>query len=115
MANKNKSGKSRSRKTEKLNSQNAQSVANRGMNAAYSQAHGVLERDENGNWREGRGYSRSVTGKMSTNGRTAGGLTWAQTQKDDNGNKVRQSGRSKMASRRQRYYDVRVGLGLSGG
>lgn len=69
-------------------------------------------------WNEKRNvktYTRSATGRMSTNGRTAGGDTWAFTQKDSAGNKIRQSGRSKLASRRQRYYDVRVGLGLAGG
>ncbi len=62
-----------------------------------------------------RTYTSSRRGRMSTNGSRAGGSTWTMTQKDENGNTVRQSGRSKMASRRQRYYDVRVGLGLAGG
>lgn len=60
-------------------------------------------------------YTSSARGRMSTNGRTAGGSTWTFTQKDDDGNKIRQSGRSKIATRRQRYYDIRVGLGLAGG
>lgn len=60
-------------------------------------------------------YTSSRHGRMSTNGRTAGGSTWTFTQKDSDGNKIRQSGRSGIAIRRQRYYDVRVGLGLSGG
>lgn len=60
-------------------------------------------------------YTSSRSGKLSTNGRTAGGETWTMTQKDDDGNTIRQSGRNKMASRRQRYYDVRVGLGMAGG
>lgn len=69
-------------------------------------------------WRDNRKvstYTSSKSGRMSTDGRSAGGTTWTFTQKDNDGNKVRQSGRSKMATRRQRYYDVRVGLGLSGG
>lgn len=60
-------------------------------------------------------YTSSKNGRLSTNGRTAGGATWTFTAKDDDGNKLRQSGRSQVASRRQRYYDVRVGLGMSGG
>ena len=56
-------------------------------------------------------YTRSASGKMSVNGQTAGGNTWTFSDKD----RGRQSGRSQMASRRQRYYDVRVGLGLAGG
>jgi len=64
-------------------------------------------------WREGREVqtvTRSASGKMSANGRTAGGETWTFTNKDDEGNKVRQSGRSTVSNRRQRYYDVRVGM-----
>lgn len=60
-------------------------------------------------------YTSSTNGRMSTNGRTAGGSTWTFTDKDSDGNTVRQSGRNKIATRRQRYYDVRVGLGLAGG
>ena len=56
-------------------------------------------------------YTKSSTGKMSVNGRTAGGRTWTFSDKENG----RQSGRSSMASRRQRYYDVRKGLGLVGG
>ena len=60
--------------------------------------------------------SSSARGRMAVEGSTrAGGNTWTFTQKDDNGNTVRQSGRSQTATRRQRYYDVRVGLGLMGG
>lgn len=65
-------------------------------------------------WNENRNvatYTRTASGRMSVNGRTAGGRTWTFTDKENG----RQSGRSKMASRRQRYYDVRVGLGLAGG
>ncbi len=60
-------------------------------------------------------YTSSKQGRLSTNGRTAGGSTWTFTQKDSDGNKIRQSGRRSVATRRQRYYDVRVGLGMSGG
>lgn len=51
------------------------------------------------------------SGRMSVDGKTAGGYTHAFTDKENG----RQSGRSKIASRRQRYYDIRIGLGLSGG
>lgn len=60
-------------------------------------------------------YTSSKNGRMSVDGKKAGGSTWTFTQKDGEGNTVRQSGRSKVATRRQRYYDVRVGLGMSGG
>ena len=56
-------------------------------------------------------YTRSATGRMSTNGQTAGGSTWTFSDRENG----RQSGRSTMASRRQRYYDVRRGLGMVGG
>lgn len=65
-------------------------------------------------WAENRNvstYTSTKSGKMSTNGRTAGGSTWTFTDKE----RGRQSGRSKMATRRKRYYDIRVGLGLAGG
>lgn len=55
-------------------------------------------------------YTRSRNGAMSTNGRTAGGSTWTYTNRDMDGNFVRQSGRSSIATRRQRNYDTRVGL-----
>lgn len=57
----------------------------------------------------------SATGRLSEDGRTAGGKTWTMTAKDENGNTIAQSGRNHTATRRQRYYDVRVGLGLAGG
>lgn len=60
-------------------------------------------------------YTSSKHGRMSDNGNTAGGSTWTMTAKDADGNKIAQSGRNKIATRRQRYYDVRVGLGLAGG
>ena len=56
-------------------------------------------------------YTSSATGKMSTNGRTAGGSTQAFSR--SRGGKLGRRGN--LATRRQRYYDVRVGLGLSGG
>ena len=99
------------RKKEYLNSQNAQSVANRDRFAAFSQSHGVLEKSDDGKWKEGAGYTRTASGRMSVDGKRAGGSTWTFTDKD----KGRQSGRSQIASRRQRYYDVRVGLGMAGG
>ena len=52
-------------------------------------------------------YTRSATGKMSANGNTAGGSTWAFTERDDNGNLVRQSGRNKIANRNTRYQETR--------
>lgn len=103
--------RTRTRRKEYLNSQNAQSVANRGLNAAFTQANGQLVRDANGKWSQGAGYTRSARGRMSTNGATAGGSTWTFTDKD----RGRQSGRSQIATRRQRYYDVRKGLGMVGG
>lgn len=60
-------------------------------------------------------YTSSKTGRMSTNGRTAGGLTHSFTAKDADGNTIQQSGRKGLATRRQRYYDIRVGLNLAGG
>ena len=51
-------------------------------------------------------YTRSKSGKLSAGGGKAGGLTWTMTDKDNG----RQSGRSKLANRRQRDYDVRKGL-----
>lgn len=110
------------RKTEYLNSTNAQGVANRGMNAAFSQASGYLVKNQDtGKWEDGGGYTSTKSGRLSIDGRRAGGLTHAQTPKNDDGSpvmkngKARQSGRSGLATRRQRYYDVRVGLSLSGG
>lgn len=111
------------RKKEYLNTSNAQSVANRGLNAAFSQSNGWLRKNEQtGKWEEGGAYTSSKRGRMSTNGSTAGGSTWTFTPKNSDGSPVlkkdgtaRQSGRSQIASRRQRYYDVRVGLGMVGG
>lgn len=60
-------------------------------------------------------YTSTRSGRMSTNGRTAGGSTWTFTRKGTDGQTLNQSGRNKLASRRQRYYDVRLGLGLAGG
>ena len=101
----------RRKKLEYLNSQNAQEVANRGLNAAFTQARGILQKGEDGKWTENGGYTSSKRGRLSTNGKTAGGSTWTFSDKD----KGRQSGRSQIATRRQRYYDVRVGLGMAGG
>lgn len=75
----------------------------------------ALNKDAWANKQKVQTYTSSKQGRLSDNGRTAGGSTWTFTKKDDDGNKVRQSGRSQVATRRQRYYDVRVGLGLSGG
>ena len=55
-------------------------------------------------------YTRSRTGAMSVNGTTAGGSTWTFSQRDDEGNKVRQSGRSQISDRQTRYRDVRSGF-----
>lgn len=106
-------------------------INGRGTNAAYTSgaqdaqsfkdAHGYNVSQHRGMvdaWNNNsrvKTYTRSARGRMSTNGRTAGGSTWTFTQKDSDGNTVRQSGRSKIATRRQRFYDVRVGLGLAGG
>lgn len=60
-------------------------------------------------------YGSSRNGRMSVNGRTAGGSTWTFTQRGADGALVRQSGRNRIATRRQRYYDVRRGLGMVGG
>lgn len=62
--------------------------------------------------------TRTASGRMSVNGRTQGGSTWTMTPKNDDGSpvinektgKARQSGRSKIATRRQREYDVRKGM-----
>ena len=108
----------RRKPTEYLNSQNAASVANRGMNAAYTQAHGQpIKNAETGKWEEGDMVTQTKTGKMSIDGRKAGGKTHAMTPKNNDGSavigksgKVRQSGRSQIASRSQRYYDTRAGF-----
>ena len=47
---------------------------------------------------------------MSTDGRTQGGSTWTYTNRDMEGNLVSQSGRNKVATRRQREYDTRKGM-----
>lgn len=61
-------------------------------------------------------YTSSKRGRLSVDGQRAGGHTWTFTKKAADGKTTeRQSGRSKIASRRQRYYDIRVGLGLAGG
>lgn len=102
----------RKRKLEYLSSENAISVANRGNNAAFTQSHGQPYKDpETGKWREGNMVTSTQSGRMSVDGRRAGGYTHTFSDKANG----RQSGRSKMASRRQRYYDVRIGLGLTGG
>lgn len=58
-----------------------------------------------------KNYTQTRSGRMSVDGKTAGGVTQAFT--DPNSGKVGRKGQ--MVSRRKRYYDVRVGLGLSGG
>lgn len=55
-------------------------------------------------------YTRSKNGAMSVDGRKAGGSTWTYTNRDMEGNFVRQSGRSKISNRRQRDYDTRSGM-----
>lgn len=55
-------------------------------------------------------YTRSRNGAMSADGRKAGGSTWTYTNRDMEGNMVRQSGRSQIANRRQRDYDTRSGM-----
>lgn len=54
--------------------------------------------------------TRSRDGRMSVNGRTAGGSTWTFTDRDMDGNLVSQSGRKTVSNRRQRDYDVRKGM-----
>lgn len=105
-------------KKEYLNSTNAQRVANNGLNAAFSQASGVLRKNEQtGLWEDVGGYTSSKRGRMSTDGRKAGGSTWTMTPKNDDGSpvlkkdgSVRQSGRSKISNRNQRMYDIKMGL-----
>lgn len=56
-------------------------------------------------------YTRTSRGRLSANGKdTRGALTHTQTNRDMNGNLISQSGRSKLANRRQRDYDVRQGF-----
>ena len=55
-------------------------------------------------------YTRSKNGMLSADGRKAGGSTWTYTNRDMDGNLVRQSGRDKISNRRQRDYDTRVGM-----
>ena len=73
-------------------------------------------------WESGQNvqaYTRTPSGQMSVNGRnTKGASTWTFTPKNDDGTPVinertgqaRQSGRSQIANRRQRDYDVRKGM-----
>lgn len=99
-------------------------------NGSYTSGGSLNQGYQGANPNEGRykggftkGTSRSATGRMAEEGSTrAGGKTWTMTPKNDDGSPVldsrgnaRQSGRSQTATRRQRYYDVRVGLGLVGG
>lgn len=59
---------------------------------------------------------RSARGRLAAEGSSNAnsGRTHSMSYYDENGN--RKSGRGgQLASRRQRYYDVRVGLGLAGG
>ena len=51
-------------------------------------------------WESGenvQAYTRTAAGKMSANGRTAGGSTWTYTNRDMEGNLVSQSGRNKIS------------------
>ena len=91
----------------------------RGSNAAYTAgARSVDYNQDNATamrnaWETGQNvqtYTRSRNGQMSADGRRAGGSTWTYTNRDMDGNLVRQSGRSKIANRRQRDYDTRVGM-----
>lgn len=58
-----------------------------------------------------KGTSQTRSGRMAVEGETnaANARTWTMTQKDDDGNVIRQSGRSQTAKRAERYYDRRVG------
>lgn len=87
------------------------------MRQAWREARGEVNQTRNANGTFGakpngrrQVYTSSATGKMSANGKTAGGSTWTMTDKDDDGNTVRQSGRNKIANRSQRQYDVRAGF-----
>lgn len=63
-----------------------------------------------------RTSGRSMYGRLAESGATnaASARTHTMSYRDENGE--RKSGRGgQLASRRQRYYDVRKGLGLSGG
>lgn len=55
-------------------------------------------------------YTSTKSGKLSVDGKKAGGLTHSFTMKDDEGNVIKQSGRGKLATRRQRDYDIRAGI-----
>lgn len=108
------------RKKEYLNAYNAIEVANRGRNSAYTATHGIaVKNPESGRWEDsGRMMTRTTSGRMSEDGRRQGGATWTMTPKNDDGTpvinpktgKARQSGRSKIADRSQREYDVKAGL-----
>lgn len=88
----------------------------RSKNSAYTASAGNNQGYDSETKQFTRGTSRSATGRMAVEGSSrAGGNTWTFTEKDENGNTIRQSGRSGIASRRKRYYDVRVGLGMVGG
>lgn len=59
-----------------------------------------------------KGSTSTRSGKLAVEGsnNTKGARTWTMTEKDENGNTVRQSGRSQTATRRQREYDVKKGF-----
>ena len=109
-------------------------IDGRGKNAAYSAGARTAQEFKNSkgyNVSEAEGmrnawqrqedvqtYTRTRNGQMSVNGRnTKDAKTWTFTPKNDDGSAVlnqkgeaRQSGRSKLANRRQRDYDVRSGM-----
>lgn len=111
--------KTKKTKPQYLNSDNAIQVANRGMNPAYTQTQGQLSKNpETGKYEKTQDMVTSTrSGRMSVDGKRAGGYTHTMTPKNADGSPVlgkdgkpRQSGRSRLASRRQRDYDIRVGL-----
>lgn len=105
----------------------------RGRNSAYSvsreasltnsRGYAISQQEANRNaWANNSRmavYTRDGQGRMSINGKnTAGAKTWTMTPKNDDGSPVinsktgapRQSGRSQIADRAQRRYDVRAGM-----
>lgn len=86
-------------------------------NAARGTGNPRLGRNDSGRFTNTgvRTYGSTVNGRLAVideRGRAnaANARTWTMTDRDYNGNLVRQSGRSQIANRSQRAYDVRAGF-----
>ena len=101
-------------------------IDGRGQNAAYTSGAKTAQQFKNSKgyniseaegmrraWENGENvstYTKTRSGKMSVDGKKAGGDTWTYTNRDMKGNLVSQSGRNKLSTRRQRDYDTRKGM-----